>query len=420
MGMIIYFSGIGGVGIGPLALIAADAGHTVVGSDPTDSLIAAELRSRGITIDQSQSGAFLRACHQRQPIDWFVHTAALPDDHPELVLARHLGIRTSKRDELLATIIKDQGLQLIAVAGTHGKTTTTGMLVWALRSLDIPVSYSVGSTLSFGPSGCFVPGSRWFVYECDEFDRNFLQFHPHLSLITTLDHDHVDTYPTAADYVAAFRQFGRQSGHVLTWAELAPLLDQTNLTALTAVDPRIRLPGAHNRRNASLVLRAIEDLHGPSDAVMAINRFPGTGRRFERLADGLYSDYGHHPVEIKATLQLARELSDQVVLVYQPHQNSRQHEIRAAYTEAIFADAEAIYWLPTYLTREDPALPVLSPRDLTKGLMKHPATAGRLHYAQMDDALWATITTALAAGKLVLCMGAGTIDEWVRQRATKL
>lgn len=408
--MRVYFSGIGGVGIGPLAEIAHDAGYEVCGSDREAGLMTEALQVRGIQLSFDQSGAFLAQEHARAPFDWFVHTAALPEDHPELVLARSLGIRTGKRDELLAQIITEKNLKLVAVAGTHGKTTTTGMLVWTLQQLGVPVSYSVGSTLSFGPSGAFDPASQYFIYECDEFDRNFLHFQPWLSLVTSVDYDHPDTYPTEDEYLAAFRQFGKQSERVLTWPELASVFSPDNLTVVETVDPRLTLTGEHNRRNGTLVVKAIEAIRGAS-AAEAINSFPGTGRRFEKLADNLYSDYGHHPIEIAAALQLARELSEHVVLVYQPHQNVRQHEIRAQYTDEVFRGAEEIYWLPTYLTREDPALPVLTPHDLTAGLT-HP----NIHHAELDDALWERLNAARGAGKLVLCMGAGTIDSWVRQQ----
>ncbi len=127
--MNIYFSGLGGVGIGPLVEIALDAGHSVQGSDIASGLVTDELQVRGVVVNIGpQDGAFLQACHDITPIDWFVYTAALPDDHPELVLARQLGIHTAKRDELLAAIIQEKKLKLIAISGTHGKTTTTGMI----------------------------------------------------------------------------------------------------------------------------------------------------------------------------------------------------------------------------------------------------------------------------------------------------
>ena len=200
--MHIYFSGISGVAIGPLARIARDAGHTVTGSDLAENLVTEELRQAGITFTIGQDGSYLREVHAASPLDWFVYTAALPADHPELALAKELGIRVSKRDEFLAEFLKEQNLKLIAISGTHGKTTTTGMTVWALKQLGVPVSYSVGSTLSFGPSGAFDPDSEYFVYECDEYDKNLLHFSPYLSLLTSIDYDHPDTYPTEEEYKA--------------------------------------------------------------------------------------------------------------------------------------------------------------------------------------------------------------------------
>ena len=168
--MNIYFSGIGGVGLGPLAEIAHDAGHIVHGSDMQESLTTRELQERGIPVSTDQTGDYLMYCHRQQSIDWFVYTAGLPSDHPELLKARELGLHLAKRDELINYIIGEKGLKLIAIAGTHGKTTTTAMMVWVFRQLNIPVSFSIGATTSFAPSGYFDPNSRYFVYECDEFD----------------------------------------------------------------------------------------------------------------------------------------------------------------------------------------------------------------------------------------------------------
>lgn len=414
--MNIYFSGIGGVGIGPLTEIARDAGYSVQGSDAQRGPIFDRLEQSGVRVSTDQTGVFLEECNTEKPVDWFVYTAALPEHHPELVLARTLGIRTAKRDELLSAIIADKGLQLIAVAGTHGKTTTTGMMVWTMQQLSIPVSYSVGSTLSFGPSGHYEPGSQYFVYECDEFDRNFLAFSPHLSLITSVDYDHPDTYPTEADYTGAFKDFIRQSSATIIWQNDADYLDTHEPSMWCLQQDEVLdlpLPGEHNRRNATLVFKALErlDIGSDIDNQAAIASFPGTDRRFEKLGENLYSDYGHHPVEIAATLQLAREISDHVVLVYQPHQNTRQHEIRDQYTDC-FTLADMVYWLPTYLSREDPNLETLSPEQLTERLSNREAVT----IADMNDDLWQKLQAHRNENHLVLCMGAGSIDAWVRQR----
>lgn len=417
--MRIYFSGIGGVGLGPLAELARDAGYEVLGSDARQSLTTAELQQRGISVNFDQTGAALRAAHQEQPIDWFVYTSALDPNHPELALAASLGIHTGKRDELINHLITEKGIKLIAVAGTHGKTTTTAMMVWVMQQLGILVSYSIGSGVSFGPSGKFEPTSQYFVYECDEFDRNFLHFSPALSLITSIDFDHPDTYPTQADYAAAFSQFIAQSSQAIMWDRDTVINVDTQPSTWRLHDNEVMdfaVAGAHNRQNATLVTKACEYL-GIGDAAAikaAVESFPGTDRRFEKLAEGLISDYGHHPVEISATLQMARELSDHVALVYQPHQNTRQHQVRSGYTSCMEL-AEEIYWLPTYQSREDLNLPILEPQELTARLTNRNSVV----YSQMDDELWNRIEYAREQGKLVLCMGAGSIDAWVREQLTK-
>lgn len=412
--MKIYFSGIGGVGIGPLAQIALDSGYQVCGSEPNPGLMRTELENRGVEISSDQSGDFLRSSAAQQTIDWYVHTAAMPSDHPEIITARQLGIKVSKRDEFLAELINQKGLKLIAVAGTHGKTTTSGMMVWALKQLGVPVSYSIGTTLSWGPSGAYDPRSSYFVYECDEFDRNFLHFEPFLSLVTSVEHDHPDTYPSESDYMRAFSQFVDQSEKTIMWSRDSKKLaiDSSKTRQLDEDQVAdISLAGLHNRQNATLVLKALEyiDLHDHSARIQAVESFPGTNRRFEKLANNLYSDYGHTPTEIAASLQMAIEISNKVVLIYQPHQNTRQHELRQQYTDEIFKNALKTYWLPTYLSRENPTLKVLSPADLTEDLTN-------VELAELDENLWQEIQTARKNDSLVICMGAGDIDSWLRSK----
>lgn len=428
--MRVYFSGIGGVGIGPLAEIARDAGYDVVGSDLAQSSLTTQLQSQNVTVYIGQDGSQIAHAHEQTAIDWFVHTSALAADHPELLYARSHNIRISKRDEFLASFIEDKGLNLVAIAGTHGKTTTTGLMMWALKQLSEPISYSVGTSVSWGPSGQYDPHSRYFVYECDEYDRNFLHFSPHVSIITALDYDHPDTYPTEDDYRSAFVQFLEQSKRSVIWEKDLRYLRTDPQADIEAYDEHmdlthITLAGDHVRHNAYLVQRVLEKVIAESKAksqdsreitkqeiIDAINSFPGTGRRFEKLAANLYSDYGHHPAEIAATLQMASELSDHVVLVYQPHQNIRQHEIQDQYTDDVFDNAQEIYWLPTYLSREDPSLDILTPEQLSV----HISDRSNVYVAKPDDTLWDTICRHRDAGHLVLVMGAGSIDGWVRQQ----
>lgn len=420
--MHVYFSGAGGFAIGPLAILAIECGYTVSGSDMKQSEMLSFLRDRGARMQVGQDGTQIANEHIAQPIDWFVYSSALPDDHPELAFAREHNIKISKRSELINQIMRDKNLRLLAISGTHGKTTTTAIAVWLFQQLGIPVSYSIGSTIPFGLPAHYEPGSEYFVYECDEFDRNFLDFHPGVSVIPSLSYDHADTYPNQADYDYAFVDFINQSGKTITWQSVAnhlKLSDMPNLDILSESDPSlkfIKLPGEHIRRNAwlaaQLVLHANPRIRQP-DIFAALSQFPGVSRRFEKLTENLYSDYAHHPDEISATLQLAHEVNQNVVIVYQPHQNVRQHEIVSEYGYVnCFEAAKKTYFLPTYLSREDPNLPTLTQDELISSTSdKSDVTA-----AQMNDELWQTIKSHQSSGDLVLAMTAGDLDHWLRQK----
>ena len=402
--MKIYISGISGTGMGPLALMAKAAGFEVYGSDLTKGAIYNELIKAGIEVSiGEQDGEFLKS--KLEGLDWFVYTSALRDDHAELVMAREAGVKCTKRDDLTAFLVEELGLKMVAVAGTHGKTTTTAMIVWAALKLKIPVSYIVGTTLGFAPSGAYHKGDRYFIYEADEYDRNFLKYHPWLSVITTIDYDHPDIYNTVQDYEAAFAQFERQSKHVID----IPSTDTQ----------RFELAGEVRRYDAAMafsVMRAMVPSTDPDKVVEVLSKFPGIGRRFERLADGIYSDYAHHPEEIAATVNVAREQADMegrrnVVVVYQPHQNTRQHEVRDGYENA-FLYVDILYWLPTYLTRENEALPVLTPEELMS-VVQGPEIKEAV---ELDDELFDKIIQCRDNGDLVVLMTAGPADGWLRKK----
>ncbi|HSX27909.1 MAG TPA: Mur ligase domain-containing protein [Candidatus Saccharimonadales bacterium] len=415
--MHIYFSGLGGVAIGPLALIARDSGYEVSGSDMATSRWTQLMEAEGIHVNIGQDGSQIAAAHKYRPIDWLVISSAVPAEHPEVQFARDHHIPVTKRANMLKKILADKHLKLIAISGTHGKTTTTAMMVWLFTRFQLPVSYSIGSHVSFGPSGAYQANSEYFVYECDEYDRNMLEFHPFMSLITSVDYDHADIYPTRQVYDQAFLQFATQSQSVLFWQSDATRLkpSHSRITILDDDDAHlqhIHLAGRHNRQNAWQAASAFAQLfpqYALEDVLAKLSDFPGSDRRFEKLADNIYTSYDHHPTEIRAALQLASELNDHVIAVYQPHQNSRQHEFANEYADC-FIQAEHLYWLPTYLSREDPNLPVLSPQEL----IAHLSNPDIAEPAEMTDELAAILQQAAADGKLVLCMGAGDIDAWAR------
>ncbi len=390
--------------MGPLALMAKEAGFEVCGSDLERGAIYGELVSAGIEVVVGrQDGGYL-AEKLAEGVDWFVYTSALPDDHPELVMAREAGIKCTKRDDLTEFLIRELGLKLVAVAGTHGKTTTAAMIVWASLQLGLPVAYIVGTTLGFAPSGAYKKGDKYFVYEADEYDRNFLKFHPWLAVIPFVSYDHPDIYPTREDYEEAFLQFRAQCDKVIENAEN---------------DYEIRLAGEVRRIDAGLAVKAILQMAPEIEiekVVEVLNRFPGVGRRFEKLTDGVYTDYAHHPEEITATVEVAKEEAEMtgkkgVVVVYQPHQNTRQHEVRGEYRDA-FSGVEKIYWLPTYLTRENPDLAVLTPEELIKGLSNSEVAEA----VEFGDELAEKLRKDVEDDYLVILMTAGPADGWLRDR----
>ncbi len=403
--MNVYFSGISGTGIGPLAELAQDAGITVFGSDLKRGAISDELDARKIEVSYGeQDGSFLRKKYAEDGVDWVVYTSALPKGHAELQAAKELGVKYTKRDEFLAELIQQKNLKMIAVAGTHGKTTTTAMLVWAMKELDIPISYLTGTTLNWGNSGQYDPKSQYFIYEADEYDRNFLAYHPYLAVITCIDYDHPDTYPTIQEYKAAFDQFMSQSD---------------NVVINTTISSDITLVGGLRRQDASIALEAIEKVApeiGYSRIIDALNSFPGAGRRFEEISHGVYSDYAHHPNEIASTVKMAIELKERdqyagLAIIYQPHQNTRQYEVKDGYKNA-FVGADKIFWLPTYLTRENPDLAILSPEELSEKT----ETKAQTEVAELNDDLAAKIHQLHKDNWLIVLMTAGSADSWLREQ----
>jgi UDP-N-acetylmuramate--alanine ligase len=427
--MHIYFSGIGGTAIGPLALIAKQAGFTVSGSDKQDSQYVQYLRDHGISdIHIGQDYEQIKVRHEANPIDWFVYTSALPlenPDAPELRYCVSQSIKTSKRDELLNLILSEKKLKLLAIAGTHGKSTTTAMAIWLFKQLGIPISYSVGAKISYGEMGEFAEGSEYFVYEADEFDRNFLAFEPYMSIITGVSWDHHEIFPTRDDYQSAFRDFLSQSKHAVMWQEdydyIQPAASSGSIV-LSSDEPKIShltLKGFYTRLDAWLAIQAVHKVSGePTEALTSyMNRFPGLQRRMEQIIPNLYSDYAHTPEKIRGAMSVAREMAAEhgqnVVVIYEPLTNRRQHYMLNDY-EDCFEGAAHVYWVPSYLAREDPAQRIIPPEEL----ITHLADPSVAEPANLDEDLRATIVKHLEAGDMVVCMvggGGGSLDEWVRK-----
>lgn len=425
--MHIYFSGIGGAGIGPLALIAHQAGFKVSGSDSKNSQYTEYLKTQGIELHIGQTHEAIAKKHKNNPIDWIVFSSAVLIDNPkneELNFAKENKIKISKRDECLNMILEHKNLKLIAVAGTHGKTTTTAMLVWLFKGFDIPISYSVGAKTIFGPMGFYDPKSQYFVYESDEFDRNFLSFKPEVSVITAVDWDHHEIYPTREDYKQAFKDFIEQSNKTFILQKDADYLKlhlNHNIKILPKKNKdlkKIKLTGLHNRQNAYVAISAIADITDKTieRLVNIANQFPGSSRRFERLASGIYTDYAHTPEEVAATMQMAKEVSDNVIVVYEPLTDRRQHYMKDQYKD-VFKTAKKVYWLPSYLAREDPSQKILTPKELIKYLKNTNAVPTKMSASLKDY-----IEQHVKNSSIVICMAGGggdSLDEWARKQFAK-
>lgn len=427
--MHIYFSGIGGTGISALAVIAKQAGHEVSGSDARASQYLDYLRKQGITdIHVGVDVQHITDVHAKKPIDWFVYGSAQPRDfpnHPEFAFCKQEGIKMSLRDELLNEILSQKKLKLIAVAGTHGKTTTTAMAVWLFKQLGLPLSYSGGAKLSFGELAEYNPESGYFVYEADEYDRNFLSFYPYLSMITGVDWDHPDIYPTRESYLDAFREFAGQNQWTVLWhddAEKLGLGAEDHRYILNkhdkAIDERLSLPGRVNRENAWLVAQALSQVTDkPVVALYGhLNKFPGLSRRFEAIAPNVYSDYAHTPSKIRGALQMAHETAGaNVVVIYEGLHNTRQHFIKDE-LEHLFDDAKGLYIVPSYLAREDKNLKLLEPSDLLNLLSNK--SRMHAHAARLNEDLLVVIKKHAEQGDTVLALSAGgsdSLDEWLRR-----
>lgn len=422
--MHVYFIGIGGTAIGPLALIAKQAGYEVSGSDKQDSNYIAYLKSQGIKgISIGSDTSHIKALHQKKPIGLIVYSSAVSienPDHPQLTFAREHGIQALKRDGLLNKIIKENGLKLIAIAGTHGKTTTTAMAIWLFKQAGMDISYSVGAKIPFGDMGHFSKKSEYFIYECDEFDHNFLAFQPYLSIITGIDHDHHEQYPTPSAYQEAFGQFLGQSESKILWQDdadklgLVPGDDVMILNESETILNTLSLPGLVNRKDAWLVIEAAAKLSETPIKRLSelMDGFPGVSRRFEKISNGLYSDYAHTIPKVEGCLQTAKEVSDNVVIVYEPLTNRRQYFIRDEY-KALFRGVKKLYWVPSYLAREDPGQKVITPKEFVDSI-DEPAEK---EPAELNEKLRESIKNHLENGDVVVCLsggGGGSLDEWLR------
>ena len=423
----LHFVGIGGAGMSGWATVALELGARVSGSDRTDSPVLGELRARGADVHAGHGAEHL----PDGPDVEVVHSTAVPADNPELVLARERGLRVMARAELLHELTALR--RTIAVAGAHGKTTTTSMTAHVLLGCGMDPGYLVGGTLATTGRNAAWGTGEWLVVEADESDRSMLALEVEVAVVTNVELDHHATYGSLQEVREVFREFLARPEHavILDRPELLELRGGREAVAFDVPDPvlvpggsrffwrglevRLGVPGAHNARNAAAALEAAR-LAGadPRAAVATIASFAGAGRRFETLgttAAGalVVDDYAHHPTEVAATIAAGRTLAPgRLVAVFQPHLYSRTQHLAGAFGRALAA-ADLVCLLDVYPARERAQdFPGVSGRTVAAAVAD--AAPGRevLWMPSFDDAE-RVLRARLRAGDLCLVMGAGDV-----------
>jgi UDP-N-acetylmuramate--alanine ligase len=415
----LHFIGIGGAGMSGLALVTHGLGARVTGSDRSESSYLERLRAAGLEP---------RVGHdpdQVPPDAEVVRSTAIGDDNPELARARERGQRVLHRGDLLAELC--EGRRAIAVAGTHGKTTTAGMLAWGLRGSARPSFLLGGELPGAGPADATANAAwgdgEWLVVEADESDGSFLRLKPEVAVVTNVELDHHSHWRTRAELLSAFHRFaGPAAGlALLDDPELEQIVGAQRVVRFDADRPgpplALSVPGHHNLLNARAAIAAAE-LAGFDLAAFAgaLGDFPGMRRRLELKGRvngaAVYDDYAHHPTEVAAALEALRELGPRrLIAVFQPHLYSRTKALAAGFGSAL-ARADEIGVLEVYPAREEPVgeLAGVTGRQVAEAAADRSGGRPVWWLGDADTALRA-IRPRLGEGDVVVALGAGDIGE---------
>ncbi len=419
-GRALHFVGIGGAGMSGLALVCDRLGAGVSGSDRTESSYIRRLRDTGIEVAIGHDAANLPAGAE------VVVSTAIAEDNPELAAARELGATVLHRGELLAKLCAEK--RLIAVSGTHGKTTTAAMLVWAMRALGLDPAFFLGGELpGAGPGG--EPANsgwgegEWVVAEADESDASFLRLEPEIAVITNLEMDHHSRWGSLSELEQAFERFAAPARGVALPAGVglerlgegrAVLFDQG---APGPARLELAVPGRHNLLNARAALAALE-LAGADleTGARGLVDFPGVRRRLELRGTSsgarVYDDYAHHPTEVRAALDALRALGPRrLIAVFQPHLYSRTKVFAEGFGAAL-ALADEVGVLDVYPAREEPVGPLAGVSGLEVAEAAADRAGGRPVWWLIDaDRAVAALGPRLGEGEIIVTLGAGDITE---------
>lgn len=419
----VYFLGIGGIGMSALALLFMHEGKDVSGSDTGFSNRDGLVKASVPTFEGYHES------HITPDIDAVVYTLATPEDNIELIKARKLGLPVLSYAAMLGEVSKSK--KTIAICGTHGKTTTTAMIAHMMIKLGLSPSVIVGSLMKYEHDGVvektnFIPGtSEYLVAESCEYKKSFLNINPSVVCITNIDADHLDFYGNIENIIASFKEF---------IAKLPPdgvvivdMLDQNSMKAVEGcnrkvIDSRafldmslgLKVPGLHNKQNASVALAVSSYLALKlDDAKEALRSFGGTWRRFEhkgatKTGALVYDDYAHHPHEIMATLNGAREAfpDKKLTVIFEPHLYSRTKEHFDEFSE-VLAKYDTVYLTDIYAAREK------FDGSISSGLMIETIKKNNQNafYIPEFKDIAEKINETTNQNDVVITMGAGTIGE---------
>lgn len=452
----VHLIGIGGTGLSAIARVLLERGDTVSGSDSQPSPLVQSAQEAGARVvighrSENIAGADLVVC-----------SSAIPDDNVEIQAAHVAGIPVFKRSEFIGRLLK--GHQVVAVAGTHGKTTTTAMIAWMLHAMEQDPSYIIGGVSENLKTNAHAGQGTIFVIEADEYDRMFLGLDPAIAVVTNVEHDHPDCYPTPQDFYQAFRQFvGRLTSdgtliacvddlradglmqeairdgirtrsygmkrrhgqsrpdyfaHDLSPGDGADFTFEAEYPSrgdndkLLTVNVALQVPGRFNVLNALAALAVADVLMLPViEAARVLGEFRGTNRRFEVRGEVkdiiVIDDYAHHPTEIRATLSAARERYPrrEIWAVWQPHTYSRARMLFDEYTIS-FNDADHVMITNVYAAREPAPTNGFSARQIVE-VMSHPDVQ---FVADLDRAA-DILANRLSAKDVLLVLSAGDADQ---------
>ncbi len=441
----VHFIGIGGTGLSAIARVLLESGYTVSGSDQEYSPLAQAVESAGAQVYVGHQATHVNGA------DLVIRSSAVPADNPEVQRAVQKGIPVLKRADYLGSLM--EGRQGVAVAGSHGKTTTTAMLAWVLTVLDQDPTFIVGGVVTNLETNARAGKGAVFVIEADEYDYMFLGLKPQIAVITNVEHDHPDLFPTPDVFRQAFLDFVRvlppdgvllacgddpgavdimavasEAGYrVLSYGtestDYAYYAENMQINQHGSYDfsafsvdglfasVSLQVPGEHNVKNALVTLAVVDQLGLPlDDAARALGEFLGAGRRFQVLGEAagvtLIDDYAHHPTEIRATLAAARSryADHRIWAVWQPHTYSRTKTLFDEFIAA-FGDVDCVLVTDIYRSREafDPSF---SASQIVQA-MDHP----NVHFTGSLADTSAYLLNNLRTGDVVLVLSAGDATQ---------